>query len=209
MMTWKVPLSLLAAAALSACTQFHLVPAGTVDIYGQMEVDTAIAWNGQQDADVVLWTQDGPALDQMIFHVGVKDGDTLFEKVNFANQEPWLIRLMGKERDLITLRFRKTMTELELMDLFVATYTLVNDNRPITAENLAPVDFGGQPGFRFDYRRTGPDEVIRQGLAMGAVVDGRLYLAHYQGSALHHFDKNREQVERILASARFRKKKEG
>ena len=42
---------------------------------------------------------------------------------------------------------------------------------------LRPRTFLGHPGFQFDYDHLGGDEVERRGRAVGAIIDGRLYLA--------------------------------
>lgn len=200
----KLLISLVVLLALTGCTGFQLVPAGKVRMQDQMEVDTPVAWNGNASSDIFLWTLDGPALQQMVFHVGIKDGKTLFDEVNHEAKEHWLMKLAGKERDLVTLKFKKGMTEYEIMDLFTATYTAIYDGQPVAADNLAPMDIGGKPGFRFDYSYAGKDEVLRRGFTAGAVVDDKLYLVHYQGSAIYHFDRNRADAERIVQSITFR-----
>lgn len=198
-------LSLL-VLVLAGCTSFRLIPAGTVELQGQMVVETPVAWNGTSDQDIFLWTLDGPALQQMIFHVGVQDGKTLFDKVNHEAKEHWLLKLVGKERDLITLKFRKSMTEYEIMDLFAATYTALYDGQTVSTDNLEPMEIGSTPGFRFDYSFTGKDEVRRRGIAAGTVMDEKLYLVHFQGSSIYHFERNRADAERIIASIVFKKK---
>lgn len=199
-------LSLLAVLALTGCAGFQLVPAGKVELQGQVELETPLAWNGTVDSDIFLWTLDGPALQQMIFHVGIKDDKTLFDEVNHEAKEHWLMKLAGKERDLVTLKFKKSMTEFEIMDLFTATYTAIYEGQSVTADKLAPAVVGGQPGFRFEYSYAAKDEVRRRGFATGAVVDDKLYIVHYQGSSIYHFDRNLADAERIVASIKFKKK---
>ncbi len=199
-------LSVVAVLAVAGCTGFQLIPAGKVVLQDQVTLETPLAWNGAADRDIFLWTLDGPALQQMIFHVGIKDDKTLFDEVNHEAKEHWLMKLVGKERDLLTLKFKKSMTEFEIMDLFTATYTAIYEGQSVTADNLAPMDIGGNPGFRFDYAYAGKDEVRRRGFAAGTVVDDKLYLVHYQGSSIYHFDRNRGEAERIVNSITFKKK---
>lgn len=205
-MKMKVLASVLLAALLAGCSQYQLVPAGRVDLLDKGEVTTPIAWNSLADKEAITWTQDGPLLQNLYFHLGIEDGKTLFRALDKeADQNPLLV-LAGKEKDVLSFRFRKTMTEPEIMDLFAASWGQIAGDVPVKTTGLAPAMLGGQPGFRFDYSFAGKDDVARKGFATGAVMDGKLYIIHYFGSALYHFDKHRAEAEQVVESYVFPKK---
>lgn len=58
--------------------------------------------------------------------------------------------------------------------------------------------------MRFDYVYTADDGVRVRGLAAAAVLEGELHLIFYEGTALRFFEKERDEVERILTSIRPR-----
>lgn len=197
-------LAALVLLALAGCTPYQLIPPGKVDFGGKVEVETDIAWNGRASEEGHTWTMDGPALQSVIFHLGVEDGETLFEAVDLEATHNPLLALAGKRPDEVSYRFRKTMTEPELMDLFAASFAALN-KIPVEATNLTPASLGGKPGFRFDYHLAGADGVRRKGMVIGAVVKDELYMVNYLGTALYHFDKHRDDVERMVATLRFTK----
>lgn len=204
-MKMKVVAALLGVAILAGCSQYQLVPAGRVDLLGKGEVTTPIAWNGLADSEAVSWTQDGPLLQNVFFHLGVEDGKTLFRVLDKERDQDPLLVLAGKKKDVLSFRFRKTMTEPEIMDLFAASWGELAGGVPVETMGLAPATLGGKPGFRFDYSFAGKDDVLRRGFAVGAVADGKLYLVHYYGAAIYHFDKHRADAEKVVDSFTFPK----
>ncbi|MBC7905183.1 MAG: hypothetical protein H7Y60_00335 [Rhodospirillaceae bacterium] len=198
-------LSLLLVLVATACTPYHLVPAGKVEFSGKDAVtETPVAWNGRNHDAVFTWTQDGPDLQNMIFHLAIADGQTLATSLDMESKLNPLMVLAGKVPDEISFRFQRTMTEPEIADLFAASMGKVTGT-PVATTNLRPSTLGGQPGFRFDYSFTGKDEVKRQGIAVGAVVDAKLYLVHYYGTELFHFAKTRDSAEQVIAAFKLKK----
>lgn len=201
----KKLLSLLLVLAASACAPYHLIPAGPVEFPGKhTSVQTDIPWNARNDDAVYTWTQDGPGLENMIFHLEVEDGKTIAKSLDKEAQQNPLLVLVGQVPDEVSFRFNRAMTEPEIMDLFVASFGKITQT-PVTATNLRPATLGGHPGFRFDYAFTGRDEVRRKGFAVGAVVEGKLTLVHYYGTELYHFEKYRAAAEQVIASLQIRK----
>ncbi|MBC7953762.1 MAG: hypothetical protein H7Z12_18340 [Rhodospirillaceae bacterium] len=199
-------LSLLLLLAATACTPYHLVPAGPVDFTGKdAGTQTAIPWNGRNYDAIYTWTQDGPDLQNMIFHLGIADGQTLATSLDVESKFHPLMVLAGKVPDEVSFRFQRTMAEPDITDLFAASLSKITGT-PVATTNLRPATFSGEPGFRFDYSFTGKDEVKRQGIAVGAVVDAKLYLVHYYGTELYHFGKNRDNAEQVIAAFKLKKK---
>jgi hypothetical protein len=67
---------------------------------------------------------------------------------------------------------------------------------------LAPRTFLGQPGYQFDFEHLDSDEVWRRGRAVGATVDGRLYLILYDAVRSHYYAAALPDLEAITTSAR-------
>ena len=53
--------------------------------------------------------------------------------------------------------------------------------------------------MRFEITYATSDGVRREALVAGAVLQRRLYVIAYDGTALHHFDVYRDEVERIAS----------
>jgi hypothetical protein len=70
--------------------------------------------------------------------------------------------------------------------------------------SLKPRTFLGQPGFQFDYDYLGGDEVRRRGRGVGAIIQGRFYLAVFDAARMHYWDAGVGEFERIVESARLK-----
>lgn len=70
---------------------------------------------------------------------------------------------------------------------------------------LRPRNFLGHSGFQFDYDHVGGDEVERSGRAVGAIIDGRFYLALFDAARMHYFPAALPEFERIVESARMKR----
>ena len=92
-------------------------------------------------------------------------------------------------------KFRSDMTAPELAAMLETAYRVRGGAVQFNSLNLQPRQFLGYPGFQFDFEHLDGDELWRKGRAVGAVVDGRLYLmlfdatrSHYYGNALPDFE---------------------
>ena len=69
--------------------------------------------------------------------------------------------------------------------------------------SLQPRQFLGHPGFQFDYEHLDGDELWRKGRAVGAVINGRLYLIMLDAARSHYFPDALRDMEAMVASARL------
>lgn len=178
------------ALLLTGCTMFTLVENKPVTIGEQMVVDPGTRWNKATNFPHEAWTMDGPSLDMLVFWV-VEDGKPLMEPRNDG------------QKDKRPPVFKSGMSEVEVMEFAEASLSHLHDS-PAKARNLRPQDVGGVQGFRFSYEVTAKDEVERDGEAIGAIRNGKLYLMTYTGTRLHHFAKTLPQAEKAMLSARFK-----
>jgi hypothetical protein len=162
---------------------------------GSMEVTPAVPWNrvprGSYDISrEENWTLNGPLLDSMTF-IGALENDKR-------------IVVQRRKADRKVPNFRSDMNPPEIAAMIESLYRIRAGASEFTMTNLAPRPFLGQPGFQFDYDYLGGDEVDRKGRAVGAVINGRFYLALFDAAKMHYFPSGLPQFEQVVASARLR-----
>ena len=176
---------LTAGCARSTLSVFKLVSPGPQAIAGAYTVEPRAEWSSFVDGGRLLtWTIDGAALERLRFFGGIEDGQSLVASAPAATLGP---------------RFVATMTRVEVSE-FVADSLFGSVFPP---RNARPASFGTAQGFRFEVSYATSDGVKREALVVGAVLERRLYVIAYDGTALHHFDRYRPEVEQILASIRL------
>ena len=175
----------LAAAAaltmsLSACSSigggggfaspYNLVRAGQVINVGSgaMSVTAPREWNRTERSVfndvrwVEDWTLNGPYLDGISFVAGLPHDRRLVRQEHKADRQ--------------VPKFRRDMTAPEIAALIETLYRVEGGSVDFRTVSLAPRPFLATPGFQLDYEHLSGDEVWRRGRAVGAVIDGKLYL---------------------------------
>jgi hypothetical protein len=172
-----------------------LVPVGahTRVAKSSIAVSSNGEWNrlgGSGGANMEVWTRDGDNLNKVSFFGGVAAGMPLY-----------------KERDKKNAPLPRVAGNMLLPDipvLFETTYRSqyqVNQ-MSIDSQDVATVD--GKPAIRFTYSYIrGEDEVQRKGEAVGAIVNGKLFLVTYEAPAIYFFDKDRAEFQHILETLKF------
>jgi len=192
--------TVLAILTLSGCVQMVKVESGQVTIRDTLTVTLDSARNRFEAPGVYLhvasgaheiWTADGVPLDVIAFFVGVGEGQTLGEP------------LPQREKKLPS--FRATMSPHEIVELYEALAT--QDGSAFKLTRLAPAQFAGVQGFRFEHvLTTKRDSLQLRGIAYGAVVNGGLYLLSYTAPRSYYFSKHLPGFEAIARSAQIRVK---
>lgn len=138
--------------------------------------------------DVEDWTQNGPYLDGISFVTGLKDGKALvYQRSRDDRQVP---------------KFRSNMTPPEIAAMVESMFRVRGGAVEFTTTALAPRLFLGANGFQYDYEHLDSDEVRRKGRAVGAVVNGKLYLILFDAARSHYYSALLPDFEAIVASAR-------
>lgn len=192
------------ALAVSACSStggglgispYGLVRAGqTINVgSGAMSVTSPREWNRQGGFSfndvrwVEDWTLNGPYLDGVTFVTGLPDNKRLiWQEYKADRQVP---------------RFRSTMTAPEVTSLLETLYRVEGGSVEFKTLGLAPRPFLGTGGFQFDFEHLDGDEVWRKGRAVGAVIDGRLYLVMLDAARAHYYDRALPDYEAMVRSA--------
>jgi len=160
-----------------------------------MTVTPGIRWNkaprGPNDISrEENWTLNGPLLDGLTFIGGLENNKRIVQQ--------------RRKADRLVPNFRANMSPPEIAAMIESFYRIRAGSTSFAMTNLAPRTFLGQPGFQFDYDHVGGDEVERRGRAVGAIINGRFYLALFDAAKMHYFGAALPEYERIVTSARLR-----
>jgi hypothetical protein len=157
----------------------------------ELMVTPPIDWNklpGRIGRNAESWTLDGLPLNDVTFYGGIADNQTLFREVDKKNRP--------------LPRFSANMLMPDIADLLEQTYRVAQSTPLFEITSIEPATFAGKPGFRFTYNFTATgDEVKRQGEAMGAIVDKRLFLATYEAPSMYYFAKHQDNFRQLAATA--------
>ena len=175
---------------------YSLVTPGPEDVArGSMIVTPTIRWNkaprGPSDINrEENWTLNGPLLDGITFIGGLEHDKRIVQQRRKADRK--------------VPNFRADMSPPEIAAMIESFYRIRAGSTAFAMTGLQPRTFLGHSGFQFDYEHVGGDEVERQGRAVGAIIDGRFYLALFDAAKMHYFPAGIPEFERIVESARLR-----
>ena len=164
---------------------------------GAMAVTAPRPWNRtrrlflfEDIRQVEDWTLNGPLLDGMTFVTGLKGGR-------------YLIRQRRTE-DRQVPKFRSDMSAPEITSMLESLYRVRGGSVDFRTTSLQPRQFLGANGFQFDFEHLDSDELWRKGRAVGAVIDGKLYMILFDAARSHYYGNAIGDFEAIVASARRR-----
>jgi len=203
-------LALLAATLpLAACSSlgggeygigdYNLVRVHRVEVGdGGMTVVAPRPWNERRRSilfddvrEVEDWTLNGPILDGISFVSGMKSGHYLIRQRKTADQQ--------------VPKFRSDMTAPEIAAMLESLYRVRGGAVDFRTLSLQPRPFlGAGNGFQLDYEHLDSDELWRKGRAVGAVINGRLYLILLDAARSHYYNATLPDFEAIVASAQLR-----
>jgi hypothetical protein len=177
-------LLLVAAAGCELAGGYSLVEPGRHQFDDEFSVSSKLAWSQLAFGERHVWTIDGAGLEAVWFYAGIEDGDALITNVDQDEDAP---------------RFDSDMRPNEVMELVVDSLGLIGSVN-VEGTGLRPAEFGSVKGFRFELTLQTQEGLIKRGLAVGAMQDGKLQLIVYLAADLYYYDKYLDEVENILAS---------
>jgi hypothetical protein len=163
---------------------------------GSMAVTPPRPWNRQQRFffDDVSWVEDwtlnGPFLDDLTFISGLPNAKRL-------------IRTDSRDAQQVP-KFHSDMSAPEIAAMLESAYRVRGGAVDFRTLSLQPRQFMGYPGFQLDYEHLDSDELWRKGRAVGAVINGRLYLIMLDAARSHYFPDELRDFEAMVASARLK-----
>lgn len=174
---------------------YSLIQPRTVSVArGTMQVTPGVAWNRvprgfSEISREENWTLNGPLLDSLSFIGGLENDKRIV--------------VQRRKDDRKVPNFRSDMSPPEIAAMIESFYRIRGGATRFDMTNLQPRQFLGQPGFQFDYDYLGGDEVERRGRAVGAIINGRFYLALFDAAKLHYYAAGLPEYERVVTSARL------
>jgi hypothetical protein len=175
-----------------AMVRVHRVSVGN----GTLSVSAPRPWNRHRPVlfedirQVEDWTLNGPILDGMSFVTGLPNGKSLIYQRRTADQQ--------------VPPFRSNMTPPEIAAMLESLYRVRGGAVEFRTLSLQPRPFLGTNGFQLEYEHLDTDELWRKGRAVGAVIDGRLYLILLDAARLHYYETTLPDFEAVVASAYLR-----
>jgi hypothetical protein len=166
---------------------------------GSMAVTAPRPWNRTRKSifsfedvrQVEDWTLNGPLLDNISFITGLRNNrQIIYQRRTEDRQVP---------------RFRSNMSAPEITAMLESFFRVQAGSIDFRTISLQPRQFLGANGFQFDYEHLDSDELWRRGRAVGAVVDGRLYLILFDAARSHYYASAIGDFEAIVGSARRRR----
>ena len=164
---------------------------------GSVTVVPPRPWNKQRRFfffDSVRWVEDwtlnGPYLDGITFVTALPSGQ-------------YLIRQRKSDERQVP-KFRSDMTAPEVAAMLETAFRVRGGAVDFRTLGLQPRQFLGYPGFQFDFEHLDNDELWRKGRAVGAVVDGRLYLILFDATRSHYYGNAPPDFEVMANNARIR-----
>jgi hypothetical protein len=137
------------------------------------------------------WTLNGPYLDGITFVTGLPSGE-------------YLVRQRRSEERQVP-KFRSDMLAPEIASMLETAFRVRGGSIDFNTLALTPRTFMGYPGFQFDFEHLDGDELWRKGRAVGAVINGRLYLVLYDAARSHYYANALPDFEAIVNSARLKR----
>ena len=158
-----------------------------------MRVTPTGNWNRPRRADSGIaenWTRDGIVLNDLFFIAGMPEGWAIYDEVD------------EKERPMPTLAAGADIVDIP--EFYESSTRLALNTSVFTITSVEPAIMSGHPAVKFTFDYAFSDSPLnRRGLGMGTIVEGKLYLIVFDGPATYFFDRDRAEVEAIMASAVF------
>ena len=139
--------------------------------------------------NVEVWTLDGDSLNKVTFFGGIAAGQPL-------------LRERGKKADPLP-KVAGDMLVTDIPTLLETTYRSYYAVNQMSIDTQSPAKLDGHAGIRFTYSFTKNDEVRRKGEAIGAFVNGQLYLISYEAPEIYFFDKDSEKFRSLAATIKI------
>lgn len=178
-------------------TGYALVRASPTRVAGgDLTVTPPREWNRQNARifddvrHVEDWTLNGPVLDTISFVDGLRNDKSLVRQYRSDDRQ--------------VPRFRSSMTAPEIAAMLESLFRVRAGTVDFRTTALTPRPFLGADGFQLDFDHLDGDEVWRRGRAVGAVIDGRLWLVMLDAARAHYYAAELPDFEAITTSARRR-----
>lgn len=133
-----------------------------------------------------VWTIDGLSLNELYFVAGLPAGKPMLREFD--------------KKDAPLPKFSAAMLPTDLVDFVETSSRSAMQTSLFEVADVRPAKLAGYDGVRFDYSfAVQGNELLRRGMAVAAVIDGKFYMASFSGPAIHYFDRDKASVERLFS----------
>jgi hypothetical protein len=147
-------------------------------------------WSSRPSKKSEIWTLDGTSLNELSFFALIANGEPLY-----------------RERDKKNLplpKFKSDMLPTDLVDLFEASNRILLQTSLFEVRSIEPTKLAGKDAVRFSYRYVVQnDELSREGEAVAANIDGRLYLVNFVAPSIHYYERDLPKFRTLVNSIRI------
>ncbi|MFC4291941.1 hypothetical protein ACFOWX_05875 [Sphingorhabdus arenilitoris] len=151
-------------------------------------------WSSRPSNRGEIWTSDGLLLNELSFFAEIAGGETLYREYDKRNNP--------------LPKFSANMLPTDIVELFEASSRIILQTSVFEMLDIQPAKFAGHDGVRFAYKYSaGDDQLVRRGEGVGAIIEGRLYLANYVAPEIYYFDKDLQNFRDMAASIKLAKDK--
>lgn len=182
----------LLLALLSGCASIERIESGPRKLGERLQVEIDGAWNHVNAPGMgpaLTWTMEGLPVDQLLIYSGLPSD----RAIHAEGGGPQAKRFV----------FKAGMRPDEIAGLFEGMFT--RDQSRFTLARIAPAEFGGQQGFRFDFELLRQvDNVALKGFGYATVSKDQLFAIVYLAPRLAFFPRHAARAEAIAKSARIR-----
>lgn len=181
--------------ATPAFAGWKVVPEGgaTSVAKGTLQVTPGEDWNRNSARPVKqseVWTLDGTSLNELYFVSDLPAGGTLLRDIDKKN------RPLPKMNDAMQLA--------DIPEFFESSWRIAHNTTLFEMGAVEPTRLGGKAAVKFAYQYAVQGETLtRRGLAVGAVVNGRLYLINFTAPSIYYFDRDAPKAETVFATAKL------
>jgi hypothetical protein len=137
-----------------------------------------------------VWTRDGLLLNRIIIVPGIAEGDPILRQTDKGQALP------AFQADMLANEIEE-FVESSIVKMFV------EGQASVRTEHLRPNRFGEKRGLMFDMIVSVSDGPDYRGLTGAFVHEQQLYLLMYFGAVPYYYEKDREEAEALIKSARI------
>lgn len=181
----------MSALALTACVQVPVAaPAGALQPEAGFQVQLNQAWTHYPETSNPVTqgsfvTLDGPILNR-VHMMTISDGEAIMK---------------ASKRDDVP-RYTVGMSQIEMVELLTSSLNRVGYSS-IEADNIAPADFDGSEGIRFNVTGKYDTGLNLKGDVAVAEIDNQLHIIFFLAPELHYYDATTADVDALINSANF------
>ncbi len=183
-------LCVLVVLGTQACASITKVEAGD-QAAGDLRFSANAGWNkiSVKYGPAEQWSREGIFIDRLVICSAVENDQIIHTLINGDKSKP--------------IKFSSQMKADQLVAMFEQMYQ--RDGSDFTLQKTEQADFAGKKAVRFEYQVIRKQDNVRLlGLGYAIIENGKLYSMLYQAPRLTFFPREKQAVEQMIATAKFK-----